>query len=346
MARIQSDLKLGFYPTSIATLQAIAQKIKFQNDGDKIKILDPCCGEGEALNFLGSFFKAETYGVEMDENRARVAIDCVDFLIRDSAFRVTKSSKAFELLFLNPPYGNCFIDDNEERLEVEFVKSFAHCVAINGYLFLVIGKNLFKDSKSLKIADTLLKYNFCIEYVFYDEDNPDYQNFGQYFIVLKRHTPKSKPLKEGRIEAMNKAKAFLEEMSFTKAIELKNIAEIVLATKSAKISSFIFRGYENISDWQIASVLLRNQDKIQTALADALNKNIEIGVTKSIESPNDGQAIILLMSGLVDNPIGNYLIKGNSKRQTKMVGDAKGIDKYTADIFGFDIQNSTYVRFV
>ncbi len=72
--RTAGKMKAGFYPTPVEVAELIADFIKRPLMSDGIRLLDPCCGEGEALKVLASRLGVrETYGVELDQNRAKAA---------------------------------------------------------------------------------------------------------------------------------------------------------------------------------------------------------------------------------------------------------------------------------
>jgi len=52
MARLESNKKMGYYPTPKQTLRVIENWI---SAGYNTNFLDPCCGEGKALGFVSNF---------------------------------------------------------------------------------------------------------------------------------------------------------------------------------------------------------------------------------------------------------------------------------------------------
>ena len=59
MARLASTEKAGFYPTPARVVDMIASMV---HPGIGAVILDPCCGEGDALAALGKAWGAVTVG--------------------------------------------------------------------------------------------------------------------------------------------------------------------------------------------------------------------------------------------------------------------------------------------
>lgn len=344
MARLESDLKLGFYPTSTSTLRKFTDKIVLKQE-DKIKVFDPCCGNGEALEFLGQFFDATTYGVELDDTRSKEAINRVNFFINASAFEMMRTTKSFEFLFLNPPYGTHIVNEKETRLEISFVDFFANSVAIGGYLLLVVSYKLFKDFSSYRIGLLLSNLDFRVETIFFDEENEDYKNYGQYFILLKRAGNKIKKeskILEKNLEVGNK---FLQEMDFSKAVSINSIKQIELNIKKANIHNFNFRSFSPIKEWQIGKALEKHILKFQNVFSKMIEKKTAVSNFASIDEPNDGQSVILITNGLVENAIANFLLKGICNKR-KVVNKNALIDRYEANLFGFSEVEGKYYKFI
>ncbi|WP_300449727.1 DUF6094 domain-containing protein [uncultured Helicobacter sp.] len=71
MARLESDKKLGFFPTNSATVNEFLDKISITGKQENFLVCDPCCGEGVALSLFKRFSGVKTYGVELDTERAK-----------------------------------------------------------------------------------------------------------------------------------------------------------------------------------------------------------------------------------------------------------------------------------
>ena len=112
MARLESNKKMGYYPTPEKTLHHIRQWI--DQEWKERHYLDPCCGEGRALEDLVPY-NSITWGVELDIERAMKASRYLTNVIQCSIFNAHISSKSMGLLWLNPPYD---YGENGERLEL------------------------------------------------------------------------------------------------------------------------------------------------------------------------------------------------------------------------------------
>ena len=71
LGRLMNRVRMGYYPTDLEHVQMIRKAVIFPESA--VNILDPCCGEGLALETLADGEKAVTYGVELDEIRAEEA---------------------------------------------------------------------------------------------------------------------------------------------------------------------------------------------------------------------------------------------------------------------------------
>jgi hypothetical protein len=145
MARLESQIKLGYYPCPPVTLRLIAEKLSAATSmTGKLHLLDPCCGKGEALASLASALGSQggsltAYGVELDGGRAAESKRILDRSLNCSCFDFTGSAEAWSLLFLNPPYDWDFrVDGKAQRLEKTFYKETIEYLAPNGILILII----------------------------------------------------------------------------------------------------------------------------------------------------------------------------------------------------------------
>jgi len=138
MARLASQIKMGYYPTPVDVVARIKEMLHIPEGA---RLLDPCCGEGEALALLAKGTGARTYGVELERERfkkSKEILDCV--LWADALHEVSMSKRAFSLLWLNPPYDTDTVgqEQNRERVEVQFLKKYWNYLQPNGVLVYII----------------------------------------------------------------------------------------------------------------------------------------------------------------------------------------------------------------
>jgi predicted RNA methylase len=99
--RLEARIKMGYYPTPLPVVDRIRSFIKAN---ERITILDPCRGEGLALERLVEGLEADTYGVELDKHRAEEARTRLKHVLRCGIEEARISHGCFSLMLLNPPY--------------------------------------------------------------------------------------------------------------------------------------------------------------------------------------------------------------------------------------------------
>jgi predicted RNA methylase len=321
------EAKLAFFPTNTATLKRVIDK--FLRLQETTYVLDPCCGAGEAVSVFRDY-GSKLYGIEVDEERAKSASLKLDKTLNANAISgVNKSNEWAGVLFLNPPYGTSIM---KERLEQEFVNRYGHCVVKGGAMILVINPSSATD----KMAKAIKEFGYKPIASVFDPENSDYKNYKQFFIVLQRIDKKYRADPES-------LSAMFEPVPIDEAPD--DLIEV-----SQGVPPKIFREYE-VPDWKIDEML--KQSKLDKRFANLLATDV-IGRV-SIESPNEGQAALLLASGILNRPIGDWLMKGKvSKVATEVVdtdpetGVTTGVsikDDYKVVRIGFNIRTLEFSRF-
>ncbi len=112
--RLAAQAKGGFYPTPPRVTDLIAELIQppagYARKEETLRVLDPCCGEGDALVRLANALRkphaadVETYGVELHTERAEAARSRLDHVLGTDLFATSIANGAFGLLYVNPPY--------------------------------------------------------------------------------------------------------------------------------------------------------------------------------------------------------------------------------------------------
>ncbi len=111
--------------------------------GETLRILDPCCGAGEALYRLAeglnrsNAVSIETYGVELHRDRAEEAEKRLDRTLASDLFATSIANGAFGLLLLNPPYDH---DSEDKRTEHAFLMHTTRYLAEDGLLVFIVPK--------------------------------------------------------------------------------------------------------------------------------------------------------------------------------------------------------------
>ncbi|MFZ5572883.1 MAG: DUF6094 domain-containing protein [Thermodesulfobacteriota bacterium] len=137
MARIASQEKLGYYKTPVCVVQQIKAGLSI---GPNVRMLDPCCGTGEALQLLAAGTNAEALGIELEKGRYEKAKEVLDtVLFADALSEAAVSISSIDLLWLNPPYD---LDEGDftqhrQRLEFLFLQKYLPVLVKNGVLVFI-----------------------------------------------------------------------------------------------------------------------------------------------------------------------------------------------------------------
>ena len=143
--RTAGKKKAGFYPTPLSVIEQIASFIERPIMGESYRLFDPCCGKGEALQTLAAQLGIrETYGIELEQNRAKEAGEVLKRVVSGSYESFRGSWKSFSLLFLNPPYD---YDEESKRLEYRFLTKLTPYLQEGGLLvYFIVQKHLNKET--------------------------------------------------------------------------------------------------------------------------------------------------------------------------------------------------------
>ena len=144
--RLAAQSKGGYYPTPDRVVDLIADLIRTPNghyyrEKETLRILDPCCGAGDALYRLAeglnrpNAVSIETYGVELHRDRAEEAERRLDRTLASDLFATSIANGAFGLLLLNPPYD---YDSEDKRTEHAFLIQTTRYLAEDGLLVFIV----------------------------------------------------------------------------------------------------------------------------------------------------------------------------------------------------------------
>ena len=157
-------IKNGYYPTDSETTQRILNVLAPAKCG-KMRIFDPCAGEGVALaeckHHLGAD-QTQAFGVEYDAERswhAKLVLDCC---IHGDFQDCVVGQRQFGLLWLNPPYGDLVTDKADtgdrggnkgrKRLEKLFYQLAVPKLQFGGVMVLIIPRYSLDAELSTWIA--------------------------------------------------------------------------------------------------------------------------------------------------------------------------------------------------
>ena len=144
--RLAAMAKGGYYPTPERVVDLIADLIHtptgyYHRNTETLRILDPCCGAGDALQRLAerldrpNAMSIETYGVELHRDRAEEAEKRLNRVLAVDLFATSIANGAFGLLLLNPPYD---WDSEDKRTEHSFLTQTTRYLTENGLLVFIV----------------------------------------------------------------------------------------------------------------------------------------------------------------------------------------------------------------
>ena len=147
--RLAAQAKGGFYPTPPRVVDLIAGLIRvpagyYHRNRESVRILDPCCGAGEALAQLAqrlggtNSLPIETYGVELHRDRAEEAGGGSTAPWRRTCSRPPSPTGPSASLFVNPPYD---WDQEDKRVEHAFLTACTRYLADGGLLVFIVPKH-------------------------------------------------------------------------------------------------------------------------------------------------------------------------------------------------------------
>lgn len=274
--RLEGQSKMGYYPTPPEMVKLIKEYLHFPYD-KVFYALDPCCGDGTALNMLIANTKGKSYGVELDKHRAKQAEGKIDFVISSAIENTNITKNNFSLMLLNPPYD---WDESGERKETLFLAETAKYLMPGGILVFIIPFNRLNDVWHITNThfENLSLLKFPSEY---------YEAYNQIVIFAKKKKKPSytsfKPLKyEGEL-----GKTIMPKYNVPK--------------RKGSIISFKAVDTSDIKESFSESVWDNFYSTVKEAQASA---------TAPLLPLREGHISLLLACGYLDGQVGGHVAKG------------------------------------
>jgi hypothetical protein len=299
MARLESKQKLGYFPTPPIVVEMIKPFLA-RGSGGKVRLYDPCCGPGEAVSQLAIHLQAESFGVELDKNRAEQAKARLSKVIQGDGLRVSIRGRSISCLFLNPPYDF----DEGERLENKFIFHTASSLQPGGILVLVI------SIRSLNRAMVRYLASWFTDVAVRKFPEKEYEAFKQIVVFGKK---KGAGVVDGDTERM------LEESRPGNVPELSDEG-LLYTVPSASLPDryFYFRNLEVSPEEMVQEVEEDGFDKEIFELIVKRNGNMRIRPAAPLRK---GHLAILVASGMTDGLIEKdgkrLLIKGTVRKEKR-----------------------------
>jgi len=311
MARLESQMKMGFYPTPLEIVENIRHMLNIAPDA---RLLDTCCGEGEALRILADQSQAEIYGVELHHERMMLAKTRLNHVLwADAMYDFIGSKEAFSLLWLNPPYdnGRYESDGKNERLEVQFLKRHWQYLQDGGIVVYII-----PWSSLASAAHFLAKNTRNLIILKFPDDS--FWDFNQIVLIGIKAKPWRAEAASNMVLLNSAISAFVKG-DLDQLFSTDNTPEVVYEVPTAgEMEGFTFRST------RIDPELVLEKLKVSPVWEKAQQQMFPPDPAKSIRpltSLREGHLAMLLASGMmngeVTGPAGrNMVVKGSVTKKT------------------------------
>jgi len=293
MARLESQRKKGFYKTPSHLIPLIAQYLTIEGDEkEKVRLLDPCCGEGEALSLLGQELGLPSfclYGNELDEDRfAKARKRIPNCLCGDAIFELKASPCGFSLLYENPPYD--FEDKENFRTEFKFLQAHYKLLTNEGILIYIVPEYILKYEKFVKTLPVWFKDIRIFRFP------PEDYSFKQVVVFGRKK----------RLLSKKEEQNYLFQLK--QPLTLGDPCDVIYKLPKVRPSISFFS--LNISHYE-ASKLMKNKT-VKQILKIGIDEDKQEKKVKSLMTLRAGHQALLLASGIMDgvykNSNGNLLV--------------------------------------
>ncbi len=158
MARLEAQSKLMYYPTPESVVATITTHFTAPS---KPRLVDPCCGKGEALAQFAKLVNAdaETWGIEISYSRAEQAKKLLNTILTTSFYDVRPPSRwsngSVSLAFNNPPYDWSSFEEirngqkRKLRHEILFIEGTTPKIVPGGHHIIIVPRSILGDKSLL-----------------------------------------------------------------------------------------------------------------------------------------------------------------------------------------------------
>lgn len=140
--RSAARLKMGYYPLPESEGNKLRALVSFAG---QTSVIDPCVGQGTALQLVTKDAPVRRYGIELDAERALIASSKGIETVQGNTFDAVPKSESFSLLYLNPPYDSEIGSIANRRMEAVFLEHTYRWLVMEGVLILVIPFERLQD---------------------------------------------------------------------------------------------------------------------------------------------------------------------------------------------------------
>jgi hypothetical protein len=319
--RLAGQAKGGYYPTPprvvdyVRTLLAPNPAWGRANRGNVMRLLDPCCGPGDALGQLadsmGRSVPVETYGVELHSERAEQAAERLDHALSSDLFRCSIANRTFNLLWLNPPYD---FDQEEKRVEHAFLTQCTRYLEPQGVLVYIVPRA--QIARSARFLTT--NYGEVQAWAF---PEPEVEQFDQAVVLGER---KEHPRPDG--SAMRRLLEGIDELPPLQA-DLRPVYDVRRSAPGQAMFTTRVIDFEKAVA-EARSRGLWTQDEITEAFWPPSDQS-----ARPLMPLRKGHLAMLVAAGFLDNleletPESRVLVKGRTTKEMVLVQEGETHDTY------------------
>ena len=169
--RLMAMIKGGYYPAAPEAVNMVGKLIEYRGGA----ILDPCCGEGEAIDTLAAALNVgrdSVYAIELERDRTattQARLEGAHVMPPCSFFDARVNSGSIALVWLNPPF-----DQNVHggRTEVDFLMRATNLLTIGGVVCFVVPAHVVESYWQPACQHLMGHYDQLAVLTFPDEHRP------------------------------------------------------------------------------------------------------------------------------------------------------------------------------
>ena len=321
--RLAAQSRGGYYPTPDRVVDLIAGLIEtpygyHHRNRETLRILDPCCGGGDALAQLAEELRrrgslpVETYGVELHRDRAEQAERLLDRAIAADLFQTSIANGAFGLALVNPPYDH---DAEDKRVEHAFLTHCTRYLTEGGLLVFIVPRQ--RLTVSARYLSTHYRSLNCWAF-----PDPERQVFDQVVLLGYRKTD---PVPDARAEAQVRAWAEGEPEP------LRRVRYPLFRAAATPMGDILFTT-RTVDPVAAASEARRSGLWTSTEITDALWPAGDTR-TRPLMPLRRGHMAMLVAAGFLDNLVleagdRRILVKGKTSKEMVLVEDTPEKEVY------------------
>ena len=319
--RLAAQARGGYYPTPERVVDLIAELIHtpsgyYHRGRETVRILDPCCGAGDALRRLAecldrpNSMTIETYGVELHRDRAGEAEGRLTRTLACDLFATSIANGAFGLLLLNPPYD---YDSEDKRTEHAFLTHCTRYLAESGLLVFIVPRQ--RLGVSARYLSTHYEWLRCWAF-----PNPEREVFDQVVLMGYR---KEDPVPDAAAERMVIEWSIGEPEPLRSRRDPYSYGEYTPATSPPGDVLFTTRTVDPVA---AATEARRSGLWTNTDITDTLWPAGDVR-TRPLMPLRRGHIAMLVAAGFLNNLVlegdgRRILVKGRTSKKMEMVEDS------------------------